>query len=380
MAWTTVDWIALGIVALAAVAGMRRGLIATALSLAGLIAGAYIGSRVAPHLLRGGSSSPWAAVAGLAGAVVGALLGQVVAGMAGSFLRGGLKLTPFRLIDSVGGFLLGAAIGVALVWVLGATALLIPGQPRIRQEAQGSEVIRQLNNAVSPRQLLHLLARIDPFPSITGPAAPAAPPTAATVRNAQILRASRSVVRVLGTACGVGVEGSGWFASPDLVVTAAHVVAGETNTQVIVQWQARPVRARVVAFDARNDVAVLRVEIGRVTPLRIADAKPGAAVAIVGYPEDGPLRLIPGRIGRTQVVLTQDAYGHGPVPRTITAVAGRVQHGDSGGPAIDGSGAVQSTIFAARVGSAGGYGVPGSLVRRALDSARGPVSTGSCGG
>ncbi len=66
--------------------------------------------------------------------------------------------------------------------------------------------------------------------------------------------------------------------------------------------------------------------------------------------------------------------------RTITAVAGRVQHGDSGGPAIDGSGAVQSTIFAARVGGASGYGVPGSLVRRALDSVRGTVSTGSCGG
>jgi hypothetical protein len=114
--------------------------------------------------------------------------------------------------------------------------------------------------------------------------------------------------------------------------------------------------------------------------LRVADPRPGAAVAIVGYPENGPLRLTPGRIGRTQVVFTQDAYGHGPVPRTITAVAGRVQHGDSGGPAIDGSGAVQSTMFAARVGGASGYGVPGSLVRRALDSVRGTVSTGSCGG
>ena len=381
MAWTTVDWVALGIVALAAVSGMRRGLIATALSLAGLVAGAYVGSRIAPHLLRGGSSSPWAAVAGLAGAVIGALLGQVVAGMAGSFLRGGLKLTPFRVIDSVGGFVFGALVGVALVWVIGATALLVPGQTRFRQEAQRSEVIGKLNEAVSPRQLLHLLARIDPFPSITGPAAPAAPPTASTVYDRQILRAARSVVRVLGTSCGVGVEGSGWFASPDLVVTAAHVVAGETDTVVIVQGRARPLRARVVAFDTRNDVAVLRVAGGSATPpLRIADPESGAAVGIVGYPENGPLRLIPGRIGRTQIVLTQDAYGHGPVARTITAVAGRVEHGDSGGPAIDRSGAVQSTIFAARVGGDSGYGVPGSLVRRALDSARGTVSTGSCGG
>ena len=380
MAWTTVDWVALGIVALGAFAGMRRGLIATALSLAGLVAGAYIGSHLAPHLLHGGSDSPWAAAAGLAGAVVGALLGQAVAGMAGSFVRGGLKLTPFRFLDSAGGLVLGALAGLALVWVIGATALLIPGQNRIRQEAQRSEVIRHLNEAVPPRQLLHLLARIDPVPSITGPAAPAAAPSAAVVGDPQILRASRSVVRVLGTACGVGVEGSGWFASRDLVVTAAHVVAGERDTVVALQGLARPVRARVVAFDSRNDVAVLRVTTIRGTPLRLVDPQPGTSVAVVGYPENGPLRLTPGRIGRTQVVLTQDAYGRGPVPRTITAVAGRVRHGDSGAPAIDGSGAVQSTVFAARVGGASGYGVPGSLVRRALGSARGTVSTGSCGG
>ncbi|HKI92431.1 MAG TPA: hypothetical protein VJ986_09010, partial [Gaiellaceae bacterium] len=79
-------------------------------------------------------------------------------------------------------------------------------------------------------------------------------------------------------------------------------------------------------------------------------------------------------------VLTQDALGHGPVSRTITAVAGKIRHGNSGGPAIDRAGAVESTIFAARIGSSSGYGVPASLVRRALDSAAKPVSTGSCAG
>jgi uncharacterized membrane protein required for colicin V production len=377
---TTVDWVALGIVALCAVLGMRRGLIASALSLAGLVVGAYVGARVAPHLLHGGSTSPWAALAGLAGAVAGALLGQALAGILGSFVRGGLRLTPFRFLDSAGGFVLGAVAGLALVWVIGATALLIPGQTRYRQEAEKSQLLKKLNGVVPPRQLLHLLARIDPFPSIAGPEAPTAPSSGAIARDSDVAAATRSVVRVLGTSCGVGVEGSGWFVSPHLVVTAAHVVAGEGDTVVVVQGRARPVRARAVAFDAHNDVAVLRVVGARGTPLRIVDPRPGTAVAIVGYPENGPLRLTPGRVGHTQVVLTQDAYGHGPVPRTITAVAGRVQHGDSGGPAIDGSGAVQSTMFAARIGGGSGYGVPGSLVRRALDSVRGTVSTGSCGG
>jgi hypothetical protein len=78
-------------------------------------------------------------------------------------------------------------------------------------------------------------------------------------------------------------------------------------------------------------------------------------------------------------VLTQDALGRGPVARTITAVAGRVQHGDSGGPAVDAAGRVQSTIFAARLRSSSGYGVPPSVLRKDLERAgRQPVSTGAC--
>ena len=376
---TTVDWVAIGIVALCAVIGWRRGLVASALSLAGLVAGAYVGSRIAPHLLDHGAASPWAALAGLGGAVAGALLGQALAGILGGMVRGGLRLTPFRFLDSAGGFVLGAAAGFAFVWVIGATALLIPGQTRYRQEAERSELVKKLNELVPPRQLLHLLARIDPFPSIAGPETPAAPSTS-IARDPDVVAATASVVRVLGTSCGVGVEGSGWFASPHLVVTAAHVVAGEGDTVIEIAGRARSVRARAVAFDARNDVAVLRIVGARATPLKIAPPHTGSPVAIVGYPQNGPLRLTPGRIGKTQVVFTQDAYGHGPVPRTITAVAGRVRHGDSGAPAIDARGAVQSTVFAARVGGPGGYGVPDSVVLRALESVRGPVSTGSCGG
>ena len=102
------------------------------------------------------------------------------------------------------------------------------------------------------------------------------------------------------------------------------------------------------------------------------------AVAIIGYPENGPLTVIPGRIGRTAVILTRDAYGKGPVPRTVTAVAGNVRHGNSGGPAVDATGSVESTIFAKRVGAASGFGVPASFVHHALDGANAPVPTGEC--
>jgi S1-C subfamily serine protease len=373
-----VDWIALAVVLFTALAGWRRGLLATALSLVGLVAGAYLGSRLAPHLLRGGAGSRWSPAVSLALALAGAGLFQAGAALAGSFLRGGLALTPLRVVDSAGGLVLGAATGLVLVWVLGATALLLPGQTALRREAQRSEILRHLNEHVPPRRLLHVLARIDPLQSITGPPAPLEPPTAAIVRKPAVRAAERSVVRVLGTACGVGVEGTGWFVGPRLVATAAHVVAGQHDTHVQLTGGRVLLAAAVVAFDPSNDVAILRVRARR-SPLRLRDAaQPGRAVAIVGYPDNGPLTLTPGRIGETSRVLTRDAYGHGPVSRTITAVGGHVRHGDSGGPAVDAQGYVQTMIFAARIGTAVGYGVPVGVVLHAARTAQAPVSTRGC--
>jgi len=77
--------------------------------------------------------------------------------------------------------------------------------------------------------------------------------------------------------------------------------------------------------------------------------------------------------------LMNDAYGRGQFPRTVTTLRGTVRHGDSGGPAVDANGAVETTVFAARVGGGGGFGTPTSAVRKVLANAKGPVSTGPCG-
>ena len=374
---TTVDWVALGFVALVGLLGLRRGLVATAFSLAGIIVGAVLGARLAPHLLSGGSASPYAPVVALVGAVVLAGVVQAVASIAASVVRGGLRLTLLGPLDSLGGLVLGAAAGLAVVWVLGAVALHLPGQRELRVQAQRSEVLQRLNRVVSPRTLLNLLARVDPFPSILGPDAPSEPPVPEVLQDPEIRAAARSVVRVLGTSCGLGIEGSGWVAAPHLVVTAAHVVAGQKDT-VVSPPGGGSLPAVAVAFDPRNDVAVLRVSGLVARPLAMADPRPRAPVAIVGYPQNGPLDAVPGRIGRTATVLADDADGHGTVSRTVTAVGGLVRHGNSGGPAIDSDGKVEATIFAARRASKSGYGVPASVVRGVLGNAHGPISTGHC--
>lgn len=360
------DWIAIAIVLIAAVGGFKRGLVLSAFSLVGLAAGAYFGSRIAPHLLHGGSNSTWTPVAGLVGAVLGAVLLQFGAIAVASFIRGGIRFAPLRVVDSAGGLVLGIAIGVGVVWVGASVALLTPGETGFRQEVERSAIVKQLDSALPPRTLLNLLARIDPLPSVIGPKAPSLPPSKGVLRDPSIRNATTRIVKVLGTACGVGVEGSGWVAAPNLIVTAAHVVAGEQDTIVRIPGRVLPRAATVVALDIHDDVAVLRVSGVDLKPLPLADPQSGASVAILGYPLDGDLTATPGRIGRTATVLTQDALQHGPVTRSITAVAGRVQHGDSGGPAVDTSGKVESMIFAARRGAASGYGVPPSIIRSDL--------------
>jgi S1-C subfamily serine protease len=161
------------------------------------------------------------------------------------------------------------------------------------------------------------------------------------------------------------------------VVTNAHVVAGQDDTTVEAPGSDR-LDADAVAFDVTNDVAVLRVPGLATRPLRVVEPDSGTAVAILGYPESGPFRASAGRIGPTTTVLTDDALGRGPVTRRITTFRGRVRRGNSGGPAVNARGEVETTVFASRRGSDGGCGVPSAIVRNALEAADRPVSTGDC--
>jgi len=323
---TLVDWVALGIVLLAAFAGMQRGLILSAFSLAGLALGAYVGARAAPYFLSGGAGSLWTSVAGLVGAVIGAGLLQVVAVLAGSYLRGGLRLTPLRIVDSAGGFLLGIVTGLAIVWVCAAVVLHVPRQTALGRDLQRSWIVQKLDAALPPGTLYHFLATIDPgFQSFVGPSVPTLPPSVGVLRNPRIRAALTRVVKVTGTACGSGIEGSGWFASRDLIVTAAHVVAGEHTTFVEIPGDSIQHVATVVVFDVHNDIAVLRLTDVTARPLRLADPRDGASVAIVGYPLDGSLTATPGRVGRTTNALSNDALGNGPVQMLVVEPGQKVE-------------------------------------------------------
>jgi Trypsin-like peptidase domain/Colicin V production protein len=376
--------IAVFVLALAAL-GFERGLIRSALPLAGFIAGAAAGGRLGPALLADGSDSAYAPVITvMCGLLLGAVLATALEGV-GSVLRERARMGDgARLADGAGGALLLGVLGLLVVWAFGAVALNAPGSNsvKLRQAVQRSTILGALNEALPPSgPLLNVLRRIDPTPALEGPEADVGPPDPKIASDPEVERAGLSVVRVLGTACGLGVEGSGWAIAPDLIATNAHVIAGQDDTTVTPQAGVLELDAQAVHYDPRNDFALLRVPGLGLEPVPlVSDPKAETPGAILGYPENGPYAVRPARLGTTAEVTSEDSYGRGPVRREMTAFRGDVRSGNSGGPVVDGDGRVLTTIFGAELGDgpAGGLGVPNAVAANAASDRLAPVDTGPC--
>jgi S1-C subfamily serine protease len=377
---TALDWGIAAFMFVVALWGFRQGLIVGALGLGGLAAGAVLGSRFAPVILDEGSSSPYAPMVALIGAIVVGSFTLAIAVSYGQRIRASaIDSHGWQIVDGIGGALLVAAVALGLVWVLGAVAVYTPGSDSLRKSAQKSLLLSGINDVMPPSgPLIQALYRIDPVPKVATSPGNISNPATVTVDQEQIKEAGSSVVRVVGTACGVGVMGSGWVVAPDTVVTNAHVVAGQSDTRVETP-DGEIATAVPIAYDPRNDLAVLAADIDSKPLAMLKSTEADSPAAVIGYPNDGPLTLSPARAGTTGKVFGEDAYGSGPVARLMLTLRGRVRRGNSGGPLVDTQGRVLGTVFAATTeGPSGGLAIPNRVVRRVVRGASGEVDTGPC--
>lgn len=372
------------VLALAAL-GYERGLIAGLLPLAGFVGGAAAGARLGQALLAGGSESEYAPlIALLSGILLGAFVATALSGIAAVVRAQLRRVGGLAALDGIGGASLFAVLALLVAWALGAVALHTPGPEtqQLRAAVQRSTILTRLNDVLPPSgPLLNVLRRIDPRPQVQGPEARVGRPNRGIVDDPDVQRAAASTVRVLGTACGLGVAGSGWVAAPELVVTNAHVVAGQDDTTVLPPEGDQALDAQAVRYQPRNDLAVLRVPGLGAPDLSLAAAPArGTPGAVIGYPEGGSLTLTAARLGATGTVVSEDSYGRGPVERTMTPFRGPVRSGNSGGPVVDAGGRVLTTVFAAAVNGRppSGLGIPNQVVRNALDGRLNPTDTGPC--
>jgi S1-C subfamily serine protease len=362
--------------------GARTGFLAGVFSLVGVVVGASVGSRIAPYLLPDGENPLYGAGITLGSILAFSVLGEVIARSMGGSIRNRLSSPTSATLDGLGGGLLGFALALVMVWAVGVFALQSPTLASLQPVAQDSRILQTLKERMPSGLLTQAVADLQPLPKIHGPEPEVAAPVGNIVKDPDVQAASQRTLRVTGTACGYGVEGSAWVAGRNLVVTNAHVVAGETATWVQIEGSGRQLPAEVVAFDERNDIAVMRVDGLGLSPLPVAAARPGEPAAVIGFPQNGPLDIEPARTGTTERVRSTDAYDNGPVERIVTSFRVYVRPGNSGGPAVDAEGRVISTIFASRSDSQNsGYGVPSRIVQRHIQSAasrKSPVSTGGC--
>lgn len=337
----------------AAMGGYRLGFVARASSWLGLALGVIAGAFLLPEVLPQVHDASEATIAVVAiGLMVGtALIGQALGLVLGSRLHAELPGGAVRRTDQVAGGLIGIVGLLVALWLLLPTLSHIPGW--MAEQARGSVIARQVNETFpDPPDTLEALRRIvgdDPFPQVFAGLQPApetgASPGSSGLSTATANEVVRSTVKIEGVACSRIQEGSGFFVSEDLVVTNAHVVAGEDESTVELS-DGSTLEAEVVAFDPERDLAVLRTIDGGGPPLPLRDGGVGDIGGVFGRPGGGPLEISPFRIADEITAVGRDIYDRETTSREVLVLAAELAPGDSGSALVDPQGQVIGVAFA----------------------------------
>ncbi|WP_435204381.1 S1C family serine protease [Micromonospora sp. bgisy143] len=186
--------------------------------------------------------------------------------------------------------------------------------------------------------------------------AQAADPPALAQRKPESLagvaeRVLPSVVTIRVSSLGGTSEGSGFIASADgHVITNDHVVAGSNGKASVVFNDGSSAAATVVGQDPESDIAVIKVNRTGLRPVEFGDSDAlavGDPVLAMGSPLSLANTVTAGIVSALDRTMQAGEPG-GPV-RYYAAIQtdAAVNHGNSGGPLVDGAGrvvGVNSTI------------------------------------
>jgi len=375
-----VNFLDLVVVALAAGAGWvgyRMGFVRRATSWAALAIGLVVGVLLVPDVADALRGSPprTRLLASLAFVVVVAGVAQAVGAAIGGSLsaRVGRTNAGLRQGDRAAGGALGVVGVLVLMWLLIPALANSPGWTAraVRDSAVARFIDRVAPAPPSESETLGRLVGDQTFPEVfdTLSSPDAGTPPADGIPAEAAARVTRSTLLVEGQACDRIQEGSGFVAGPNLVVTNAHVVAGERDTRVTAS-DGRRLDATVVAFDPNRDLAVLRVPGLGLPALELGEGSVDERGALFGHPGGGALRQAPVRIAEQIVARGTDITRSHPTEREVFVLAAVTAPGDSGGPVVDPEGRVVGVMFAYDISR---QSTAYALTRSELDAVLGPV-------
>jgi S1-C subfamily serine protease len=370
----------------AAIGGYRLGFVARAtswLGLAlGLVAGAFLLRRIVPEMQDAGQATKSLVAVGLL--VGAALIGMSLGLVLGSRLYSELPPGAARRADRAAGGVIGVVGVLVGLWLLLPVLAHVPGL--MSEQARGSAIAREVSDRFpDPPDTLAVLRRFvgdEPFPQVFDALRPApdagTAPEQSGLSTAVANQVVQSTVKVTGEACSRIQEGSGFFVGPDLVVTNAHVVAGESGTEVELA-DGRTLDAMVVAFDPERDLAVLRTD-GEAPALSLRDADTGDVGGVFGHPGGGGLEVSPFRVAEEITAVGRDIYDQSSTSRDVLVLASDLAPGDSGSALVDPQGQVIGVAFAVAPDKPGvAYALAISELRDVLErDLSGERDTGGC--
>ena len=384
------DLVVVALVVAAGFGGWRLGFAARVLAWVGVVTGLVVGVRFVPRVVTtfGGTRPENRASVAVLFLLFVATVGQSVGLAIGAIVHRFLPLPrPLPRWDRIAGAAVGAFGVLALLWMVIPSLAAASGWPA--RMARGSTVVAAIERW-APSQPSRFAAwgraisdapypsALDPLKSPPNPG----PPPGTSITAAVNARVRASTVKVAGRACDEIQEGSGWVAAPGLVVTNAHVVAGEHSTTVQ-DGTGRLLPAQVVAFDPIRDVAVLRVPALAKRALPMARGSVNTFGAVYGHPGGGVLEASPARIGDEILAVGTDIYRTGSSHRHVYVLAAKLAPGDSGGALVNRRGEVMGMAFAIDPGrSSTAYALTDSelepVLRAVQDNQPAEVPTGRC--
>ena len=384
-----IDLLLLVLLLLAGLGGWRRGFAMVVLGSAGLLVGLAVGAWAASWVglvVSPATSMSRVLVASLVFVLVTGVF-STLGNLLGRRVRSLLAGRWTSRLDAAGGVVVASAVLAVALWFVALTLSNLPYPPLAR--ALTSSTVLGTIDRYAPRpptalaRLRALLDRSlfpDVFPTLHPPAAAGPPPPGADTTG--IRQAAARTVQIQSRGCGGLLFGSGFPVQPGLVVTAAHVVAGTRDYQVVTRDGLR-VPATVVFFDPRRDLALLRAPTLDLQPLRLAPAASnGQPAAVIGYPGGGHELVIGAQVMSEVTADGSDIYAQGRAVRQVYVLNAQVRQGDSGGPVVDLDGRDLGVVFAASTASdTTGYALTGGELRAALaaaGAAREPVGVDAC--
>jgi S1-C subfamily serine protease len=385
------DLIAIAILVIAVILGLRSGALPQLLGLLGAAAAALAGLALLPAFagLLDSLLAPIRAIVVLSVLLGLVGLGEALGAMYGRKASQALGNGFFGALDRVAGALVGAGQAVLVLWLAGGVIASGPF-PTLSGYAQKStalrvvdtflppptEIVLGLGNLLDDSGLGNVFIGLEQLP------APAIDlPSNALAREIGG-RAAPSVLRVVADGCGQRASGSSFVISPGYLVTNAHVVVGAKS--IIVQTSSQSYTATPVLVDLELDIAVLHAGAVTAPPLQFTTGEPsrGDVGATVGYPGGGNETVEPATVAATYLATGLDVTGDARVTRRIVELRATVIPGDSGGPFVLQDGTVGGVVFAeSKVDPAVGYALAPGPVIDAITPALGltaAVSTGPC--